>query len=98
MKPNLNFVNEEGTKCDHDLTVYALSTCGFCKRAIKFLKDNSIKFKYVYFDDLESDLQSKIQEALDAQFRQGLSFPFLVIDGNKCLVGFDQEEWEEKLL
>ncbi|MCX6111919.1 MAG: glutaredoxin family protein [Proteobacteria bacterium] len=98
MKQDLTFINEKGSRCNHDLTVYALSTCGFCKKAIKFLKDNSIKFKYVYFDDLDSDLQNKIEETLKDKFDKRIAFPFLVIDDKRCLVGFNQEEWEEKLL
>ena len=98
MKADLIFINEEGIKCDHDLTIYALSTCGFCRRAIQFLKDNSVKFKYVYFDELDRDSQNDIEESLKDQFNKGLSFPFLVIDDKGCLVGFDQEEWKEKLL
>lgn len=95
---NLNFISEDGVKCDHELVVYALSTCGFCKRAISFLRSNSIKFKYVYFDELDTDTQDKIQQTLSEQFDERLAFPFLVIDCKKCIVGFDQEKWEKELL
>lgn len=98
MEPDLNFIQEDGQKCKNELTVYALSTCGFCKKALKFLKANSIKFKYVYFDEQDEELQEKIRTALMDQFNQRLAFPFLVIDCKKCLVGFDQEEWEKELL
>lgn len=98
MEPNLNFIQEDGVKCKSELTLYALSTCGFCKRALKFLKDNSIKFKYVYFDEQDTELQDKIRTALMDQFNKRLAFPFLVIDCKKCIVGFDQEEWEKELL
>jgi glutaredoxin-like protein NrdH len=98
MEPNLNFINEDGSKCDHELTVYALSTCGFCSRALRFLREHSVKFKYVYFDELSDDLKNKIEEALEKDFNKRLAFPFLVIDCKKCLVGFDQEQWEKELL
>jgi glutaredoxin-like protein NrdH len=95
---DLNFMSEEGVKCDHDLTVYALSTCGFCKKALKFLRENSIKFKYVYYDELDQTLQNKIEDTLVDQFGERLAFPFLVIDCKRYLLGFDQDEWEKELL
>jgi len=95
---NLNFLSEDGINCKNDLTVYALSTCAFCRRALKFLKDNSIKFKYVYFDDLDNDTQDKLEEELEKEFNKRLSFPFLVINCKKAIVGFDREEWERELL
>jgi len=94
----LEFINEEGKRNRHELTVYALSTCGFCKRALKFLRDNSIKFRYVFYDELPHETKEKLKEELYSRFNQRLSFPFAVIDGNECIVGFTQSDWEKKFL
>ena len=45
---NLNelpFIVKEGTRKDHDITVYALSTCGFCKKAMAFLEDKGFAYR-----------------------------------------------------
>jgi glutaredoxin len=80
-----------------DVTIYALSTCGFCKRALAFLRENSIKFKYIYFDDLQGDVKSEIREHLIGTFNETLRFPFLVHNNERCLVGFDEDEWKSLL-
>ena len=38
---NIEFTVKDGTNKSRDVTVYALSTCGFCKACLKFLDDNS---------------------------------------------------------
>ncbi|MBN1113992.1 MAG: glutaredoxin [Oligoflexia bacterium] len=98
MDTNLNFINEEGTVIKHELTVYMLSTCGFCKKALRFLRENSIKFRYIYFDELERELRDNIIAELTGQFKKRMSFPFVVIDNKRCLTGFDKEEWENEFL
>jgi len=98
MENDINFIQEEGERCKDDLVVYALSTCGFCRRALIFLRQHSIKFKYVYFDEQEPALQETIIKKLRVQFNEDLSFPFLVINCKKYIIGFDQEEWEKELL
>lgn len=98
MAINLNFLDEDGANCKNELTVYALSTCGFCKRALKFLRENSIKFKYVFYDDLDRDTQNRLEEELEKEFGKRLAFPFLVVNCKKAIVGFDREKWERELL
>jgi glutaredoxin-like protein NrdH len=95
---DLNFTEQDGTNCKYELTIYALSTCGFCKRAINFLKENSIKFKYVYFDELDMSTQEQLKRSLTEQFGEKLAFPFVVIENKKCMVGFEQQKWEKELL
>ncbi|MEI6079420.1 MAG: glutaredoxin family protein [bacterium] len=98
METKFKFIEEDGTKCKNELVVYALSTCGFCHRALKFLKEHSFKFKYVYYDELEPEVQEQIEKQLRDQFNRSLSFPFLVIDCKRFLIGFNQDKWEEELL
>ena len=43
MKHEDRFESVDGKVDAGELTVYALSTCGFCKRALAFLRDNSIR-------------------------------------------------------
>ncbi len=98
MDYTLNFICEEGTEKFDDVTVYALSTCGFCKKALKFLRDNSIKFRYVFVDELDHEIRQRLKEDLAKRFNERMGFPFMVIDNTRCVVGFTEKEWEEIFL
>ena len=52
----------EGEKGDHDLLLFALSTCGWCRKARNFLDGNSLAYRYVYVDLLEGDAQKEVFE------------------------------------
>ncbi|HQO39707.1 MAG TPA: glutaredoxin family protein, partial [Spirochaetota bacterium] len=61
---NINFTYEEGKSKAGDVTVYALSTCAFCKKALKFLRENSISFRYVYVDELDYESREELKARL----------------------------------
>ncbi|MBN1328283.1 MAG: glutaredoxin family protein [Candidatus Heimdallarchaeota archaeon] len=99
MLEKLKFTNEQGEKNPCDIEVYALSTCGFCKRALEFLRSNKITFRYIYVDQQDSDLRLMIKNELADRFEGRIGFPFAVINGGeKTLVGFTEEKWKEAFL
>ena len=99
MHEKYEFVIEEGEKNPCDIQVYALSTCGFCKRGLDFLRKNKLTFRYIYVDQLKSDERMKIKRDLRDKFEERLGFPFVVIDGgDKVMVGFKEEAWKEQFL
>jgi len=95
MNTTIQFVKEEGRDVFNDVTLYALSTCGFCKRALQFLRERKIRFRYVFVDELDPEVKHKLKESLAAQFNQRVGFPFVIINNSRCVVGFTQHEWEE---
>ena len=88
---------EDGTNKNHDLVLFALSTCGFCRRSIKFLKEKNIAFKYVYLDKLKYETKQEIKNQLKKKFNKRAVFPYLVIDEKEVVIGFTQSEWEKAL-
>ncbi len=97
MKHETLFQPVEGSVEAGDLTVYAISTCGFCKRALTFLRSHSVRFKYIYVDDLPFDLKDEIKSFLREKFNQQIRYPFVIIDNDRCLIGFTEEEWKKTL-
>lgn len=97
MKLDEMFESVNGSIDAGDIMIFALSTCGFCKRALAFLRQNSITFRYLYFDDLQDDVKNEIREYLMNTFNKTLRFPFLVYNNERCLVGFDEDEWKSLL-
>jgi glutaredoxin len=86
-----------GTKADHDLVLFALSTCGWCKKARTFLDGNDIAYRYVYLDLLEGEEQRTVLGEA-ARWNAKRTFPTLIIDEEDVIVGFDDSSYAEKLL
>jgi len=97
MIESLEYVHQEGTKRDHSVVVYALSTCGFCRRALGFLKNNDVDFRYVYIDNLPSEVKQTVKQELRERYRIKELFPTLILDEDKAITGFDREEWQRQL-
>ena len=98
LEKDVEYVEEEGQIDKNKVTVYALSTCGFCRRGLNFLRENSIKFKYIYIDKLEFDTKQELKKELYETYQQRPVFPYLVMNDKEVLTGFRKELWEEKLL
>jgi glutaredoxin len=94
--PSVEYSHEDGQKKDHKVVVYALSTCGFCRRGLAFLRDNSIEFDYIYMDKISYETKSELKDALSEKYKERVAFPFIVIDDAECLVGFNEEKWKDK--
>lgn len=96
MMDKLQYSIEEGTNDERDIVVYALSTCGFCKRGLKFLRDNSIAFRYVYVDHLPFEDKKELKRELREKFDRRIIYPYLVInEGSEIITGFNDDNWRE---
>jgi len=71
--------------------LYALSTCGWCKKTIELLKQQNIEFDYQYVDLLEGKEQDDAMTIME-KFNPRGSFPTLIIDDTRCIVGFNEKE------
>jgi glutaredoxin-like protein NrdH len=97
MLDTLDYTEVPGGRADHAITVYALSTCGFCKRALAYLQANDISYRYVYMDRIPLETKNAAKKALKELFKVDVAFPFAVIDGDKHLVGFIEADWSRTL-
>ena len=91
----MNVVKVDGEKKDHKVFMYALSTCVWCKRTKQFLKDSAVAHEYVDVDLEDPENKRKIEK--DLARRGCYSYPALVIDGEKLIVGFKIDEMKEAL-
>ena len=91
----MTVVNVPGKKAGHIL-LYALSTCGWCQKTKKLLDDLGVEYDYEYVDHLQGDDKDKaIQEV--TTWNPSCNFPTLVINNEKCIVGFKENEIREAL-
>lgn len=78
------------------LLLYALSTCIWCKKTKQLLSDLGVDYSYIFVDLLD---ESEKEEATDniKKWNPKCSFPTLIIDDKKCIVGFKEQEIKETL-
>ncbi len=97
MLETLSYTSVPGGRTDHEVTVYALSTCGFCKRALAYLDAKGVAYRYVYVDHIPIETKNQAKKALKEKFKDDVAFPFAIIDGDKHLVGFIEPDWARTL-
>jgi glutaredoxin-like protein NrdH len=86
----MNMKHVDGEK-KNDLVLYALSTCVWCKKTKTFLTDFNVSYDYINVDELAG--QEREQAIAELQrWNPKCSFPSLVIDGDTCVVGYDEKK------
>jgi len=73
-----------------NIVLYALSTCGWCRKTKDLLKDLGVEYKFVDVDLLEGEEREEIMEEVK-RWNPQCSFPTIVIN-NKCIVGYDEQK------
>lgn len=73
-----------------DIKIYALSTCGWCKKTKTFFNDRGIRYAYIDVDRLEGFETDAIRQQ-QLKFNRAGSFPTIVINDKDCIVGYDED-------
>ena len=76
--------------------LYALSTCVWCKKTKKLLNELGVEYDYTDVDLLDGDEEEAIMETVK-KYNPSRSFPTLVIDDKRAILGFDEKEIREAL-
>jgi len=79
-----------------NLMLYALSTCIWCRKTKQLLADLGVEYDYVFVDLLKPEEKEQIMQLVE-KWNPDSSFPTLVIDDSKCIVGFRESEIREAL-
>jgi glutaredoxin len=79
-----------------EVVLFALSTCGWCKKTRMLLEELGIDFKYIYVDLLTGDERSEVINEVQ-KWNPQLSFPTVVINNKDVITGFREDEIREKL-
>jgi glutaredoxin-like protein NrdH len=78
------------------VVLYALSTCVWCKKTRALLDELGVAYEYTYVDLLSPDENVRVKDEV-RQWNPHCSFPTMVIDGERCIVGFAEDEIREAL-
>jgi glutaredoxin len=84
-----------GTK-KGDVLLYALSTCGWCRKTKELLDDVGVEYDYIYVDQLDGDTKKEAVEKIRV-WNPNVSFPTMVINNDKSIVGYQEQNIRQEL-
>ncbi len=68
----------------------------WCRKTKQLLDDLGVEYDYVYVDLLDGNEKDHVIKTME-QWNPGSSFPTLVLDNSKCIVGFKEDEIRDAL-
>jgi glutaredoxin-like protein NrdH len=78
------------------IMLYALSTCGWCKKTKALLNELGVEYDYTDVDLLKGEEQAAtVREIM--KFNPDTNFPTMVINSQKCIIGFKEDDIREAL-
>ena len=86
----------DGPKKEHKVLLYALSTCGWCKRTKRLLGEMGVDYDYIDVDQLAGEDKDQVRQEV-TKWNPSCSFPTIVIDDDKCIAGFREDEMRRLL-
>lgn len=85
----------EGEK-KSNLLLYALSTCVWCKKTKNLLDELGVSYDYIFVDLADEADQGQLVEDI-GRHNPAISFPTLIIDDQKCIIGYSPDEIKDIL-
>ena len=92
----MNISKVQGKNNKHKVTLYALSTCVWCKMTKQFLKDSNIEYEYVDVDLCTEEDKDKIRKHILSK-GGNLSYPSTIVDDKILITGFRKDQLKEAL-
>lgn len=87
----LEHVSDKKTK---RIIIYALSTCPWCRKTKNLLNELGIEYDFVDVDLVPPEEKQTLLDMM-CKWNPDCSFPTIVIDDRKCIVGFNEDEIRE---
>jgi glutaredoxin len=78
------------------IMLYALSTCGWCEKTKKLLDKLGVEYHYLYVDLLDTEDKIRVMEEVE-KHNPLRTFPTVVVDDEKCIVGYNEDKIREVL-
>ena len=97
MYESIEFTKVPGKVKNRDVTILALSTCGFCKRALTYLSDNDVAYRYAYVDKVDPETKQSIIDEFKAKYHERPRYPTIILDNDEYEIGFKPSSWAARL-
>lgn len=76
--------------------LFALSTCGWCKRAKRFLNEHNVEYDFTDVDLLTGAEKDRCMQELQ-KWNPRRNFPTIVIDDEVVIVGYKEDQLRKAL-
>ena len=84
-----------GSKKTKPVKLYALSTCGWCRKTKDLLDSNQVQYEYIDVDQCQGEERAEASAKVRELNPRG-SFPTIRIDG-EVVTGYDEDRIRELL-
>jgi glutaredoxin len=78
------------------IRLFALSTCVWCRKTKRLLDSLNVSYDFVYTDLLDSGKRDEVLDEIE-KWNPRVSFPTMVINDKKAIVGFKEKEIREAI-
>ena len=78
------------------IVLYALSTCVWCRRTKKLLGELGVAYDFVFIDQKSSEEKELYKDEI-RKHNPKCSYPTLVLNDERCIVGYQDTEIREAL-
>lgn len=79
-----------------DIMLYALSTCGWCRKTRELLQELGVDYSYEYVDLLQCPRREEVTKTVE-RWNPSCSFPTLVLNNKKCIVGYNPDAIKQEI-
>ena len=79
-----------------DIKLFALSTCIWCRKTKALLDELGVDYNYVDVDLTEGEESERVRQEM-SRWNPKISFPTLVLNNEKCIIGFDEQAIRDSL-
>jgi glutaredoxin-like protein NrdH len=76
--------------------MFALSTCGWCRKTKRFLNENDVEYEFVDVDLLSGEERQQVMQEMQ-RWNPRRNFPTIVVDDAEVVVGFNESRLREVL-
>jgi len=93
----MHYNKVQGKNKKHQVKIYTLSTCGWCKKTKELLNSLDIEYEYIDVDTLPGNELQKVREEVK-KHNPRCSYPTIVIDNGKhVIVGYNDDDIKKVL-
>jgi glutaredoxin len=85
-----------GTRKDHRVLMYAISTCAWCKMTKKYLNDHKVEYEYIDVDFCSDKDRQAIRNDITKRGGEP-NYPIIIVDDKIMINGFRKDKINEAL-
>ena len=94
-----NIVVVEGkSKQYSEIFLFTISTCMWCKRGKRWIKDRGFSYSYLDIDLIPVEKKKQLKKEIEEVFGIKPRFPFLIVNKFHYDSGFNPDIWKEMIL